>query len=750
VDDHARLRAAVRLLYARVDRSLALALNNLAVGVVHRIALTAAGSAEAAASVDDLAPIVTLWPNLVQEHVANDVRFAFDLGTLAAASQLPEALRAGTARYGVESIQRVVNHYAEVELAAATNRLNGIGELAWSAGRDELLEGFSQGDSVAELRDRLTSTIRGMSDGRAEVIARTEVIGASNAGSLAQVEALGEFGPKSKRWLATLDNKTRPTHAAADGQVVPVKAKFDVGGFALARPHDPSGPASETVNCRCTLTWVEKAGEQSEALAASGEGDDMTRRGRVAASTLNTSGTMTVQDLVNESVTLAVTGQPVTGQPATGAPQVTAAMPEQFHALLMVEDTDTGDGRRFAADAGVWRNLPLPLRWCPEDLGMHDGAVLVGSITRVQRQGTEIHGYGHFDDGGDYGAEVHRQIGGGFLRGISADLDDVSDQDVELIWPQVDPSTPPDEVMFMEPETVLFNHYRIMGATVLTTPALQECFIETLSGQEQVIQGNAEVDEGLYAAGDVRGTRWEDVAGVRPSHEATDGIPVVPPFEWFQDPQLTHLTALQVSDDGRVYGHGAEWGTCHTSFPGACITPPVEDEYDFFTTGEVLCAGGERVPVGQITISTNHAPRDLRAGPTIDHYDHTGSAVADVFCGSDAHGIWVAGALRPGTTPEQTRVLRASPLSGDWRRIGGRLRLVAMLCVNVPGFPVPRARIVEGVQTALVAAGAVSPERADAVRFAPDFSALADRLARTVGRDRRSRAAELAARVRPG
>jgi hypothetical protein len=52
--------------------------------------------------------------------------------------------------------------------------------------------------------------------------------------------------------------------------------------------------------------------------------------------------------------------------------------------------------------------------------------------------------------------------------------------------------------------------------------------------------------------------------------------------------------------------------------------------------------------------------------------------------------------------------LRASgKVSGDWRRIGGQLRLVGLLAVNVPGFPIPRpqARVASGAPLALLAAG---------------------------------------------
>jgi 2'-5' RNA ligase len=187
-------------------------------------------------------------------------------------------------------------------------------------------------------------------------------------------------------------------------------------------------------------------------------------------------------------------------------------------------------------------------------------------------------------------------------------------------------------------------------------------------------------------------------------------IPVAPPYEWFKNPGFTEVTPMQVGDDGWVRGHLARWGVCHTSFANTCVTPPHEEEFSYFTTGEIITREGKRVPVGQLTLGTGHAPGELGARPAAAHYDHTGYAIADVTAGADEHGIWVAGALCPDVDELMVRRLRASALSGDWRRIGGSLRLVAALVVNVPGFPIPRTktRSREGAQTALVAAGIVT------------------------------------------
>lgn len=184
-----------------------------------------------------------------------------------------------------------------------------------------------------------------------------------------------------------------------------------------------------------------------------------------------------------------------------------------------------------------------------------------------------------------------------------------------------------------------------------------------------------------------------------------------PEREWFDDPQFSVPTGITVTDDGRVYGHAAQWGECHVGFQNECVTLPREDQHPYFMTGEVVCANGARVAVGQLTVGTGHAPLSYRASHAAEHYDNTGAAVADVAVGNDRFGIWVAGAVRPSVAASRVHELRASGrLSGDWRRIGGQLRLVGLLAVNVPGFPItpPRARVASGAATALVAAGVTS------------------------------------------
>jgi hypothetical protein len=65
---------------------------------------------------------------------------------------------------------------------------------------------------------------------------------------------------------STMDNRTRPTHAAADGQVVERDQRFEVGVAHLDYPGDYTGPPDETINCRCTCLFV----DSPEALVVEG------------------------------------------------------------------------------------------------------------------------------------------------------------------------------------------------------------------------------------------------------------------------------------------------------------------------------------------------------------------------------------------------------------------------------------------------------------------------------------------------
>lgn len=117
--------------------------------------------------------------------------------------------------------------------------------------------GILQGKGVrriaADLRERIVS----MNVESAIRTARTAVTSAENGGRQDTFEAAAEAGIKvRRRWLATLDSRTRPEHGHADGQERGADEPFIVGGEKLMFPGDKSHGASgwNIYNCRCCLT----------------------------------------------------------------------------------------------------------------------------------------------------------------------------------------------------------------------------------------------------------------------------------------------------------------------------------------------------------------------------------------------------------------------------------------------------------------------------------------------------------------
>jgi hypothetical protein len=368
--------------------------------------------------------------------------------------------------------------------------------------------------------------------------------------------------------------------------------------------------------------------------------------------------------------------------------------------LLLPEEIESGDGRKFTKGSLEMRELPLPLLWQIKTGPGHDGSVVVGMMESMERiEGGIGNVHGHFDTG-EFGREAERLVRLGFFRGVSADLD-MFEADVE-VEDAKDATTGEDTKV--ETGRMSISKGRVMAATIVAKPAFQEATIHIVDpeGLQESQQEEDVVPDGVYV---------EDVDALEASALVACGIvagviPVAPPADWFENPKLKSATPLTVGDDGRVYGHIAAWHVDHIGMSFGTRPPKSRSNYAYFHTGVVRTDEGSDIPVGQLTLAGGHASLEMSAQEAVRHYDDTASAIADVHAGEDAYGIWVSGALRPGTTPEQIRALRASAPSGDWRPIKGRLELVGVLQVNVPGFPIARSRVASGQVMALVAAGA--------------------------------------------
>ena len=123
--------------------------------------------------------------------------------------------------------------------------------------RNAVAQGIIQGESVEEVGDRLTGELATSNATKMDMFARTAINGAQNAGRMDRLHEAEEMGIEvRKKWLATLDQRTRDTHQALDGQEQPIDEPFVVDGMKIDYPGDPFAPPELVYNCRCTLTYV--------------------------------------------------------------------------------------------------------------------------------------------------------------------------------------------------------------------------------------------------------------------------------------------------------------------------------------------------------------------------------------------------------------------------------------------------------------------------------------------------------------
>lgn len=374
---------------------------------------------------------------------------------------------------------------------------------------------------------------------------------------------------------------------------------------------------------------------------------------------------------------------------------------------IVYESVLTGDNRIFKPGSINWEadTLPWAFRWQKHSGQGHAGSVPVGRVDSIQRmEDGSIWGKGVVIPAlSDESAEYVKLLQSGVGGGVSVDGDSAQFDIIE---------------MADGPPRVEFSSMRLRALSGVDIPAFNEAKIHLVDSnksdvtQMQTVDDVDEILEMLEVLESIDTVEIEietdEFAKKKKKKHASYGwkfdglvaaaIPVLPSTEAFIEPEFDGPTPLTVTKDGKVFGHLALFNTCHIGFPGTCVKPPKGSKYQYFHTGEIETAEGDLVAVGHLTFNTGHAAMQANPRAAAEHYDNTGTVAADVRAGEDQFGIWVVGALRSHLSDEDIRAFRSAPLSGDWRRIAGKLELVGALAVNVPGFPIPRAK-------ALVASG---------------------------------------------
>lgn len=113
--------------------------------------------------------------------------------------------------------------------------------------REVVLRGEAEGLGVDEIARQMRKTIPDFSRQRSHVIARTETHFAAGFANQASAEMSGL--DLRREWCASGDERTRESHAEADGQIVEAGQPFEVGDSLLDYPGDAAGPAHEVIMC---------------------------------------------------------------------------------------------------------------------------------------------------------------------------------------------------------------------------------------------------------------------------------------------------------------------------------------------------------------------------------------------------------------------------------------------------------------------------------------------------------------------
>ena len=120
-----------------------------------------------------------------------------------------------------------------------------------------ITQGIVQGETIPQIAKRIVDKTGESSYASAVRNARTAYTGAQNAGRMEGLHQAQRLGINvKKKWLATLDSRTRDAHADLDGQIQEVDDPFESELGDIMYPGDPTADPGNVYNCRCTLVYV--------------------------------------------------------------------------------------------------------------------------------------------------------------------------------------------------------------------------------------------------------------------------------------------------------------------------------------------------------------------------------------------------------------------------------------------------------------------------------------------------------------
>jgi len=115
--------------------------------------------------------------------------------------------------------------------------------------------GLREGKGIPDISKSIEQSVAGIFTNRAKLIARTEMVKATNTAAM-ESSKTSDF-MYEKKWLPATDNRTREDHLSMINKpYIPFEQPFIVGGYQMDRPGDgTTAPASQICNCRCKVVF---------------------------------------------------------------------------------------------------------------------------------------------------------------------------------------------------------------------------------------------------------------------------------------------------------------------------------------------------------------------------------------------------------------------------------------------------------------------------------------------------------------
>jgi hypothetical protein len=201
--------------------------------------------------------IENLFDNKMDEALKHTLAGAFINGLTVGAEHGNELLNKKGVKEISDEVRRLFNLWVDNYGLELCKDINNTTKKKLRQARSESI---TEGEDLRNQVKKLIEVADGLFDDdkkvRATLIARTESCSTMNAGSNELYKA---EGINYKEWISVQDDRTRDSHLIMDGTVIPITDKFEVpavdnvDGAYMEYAGDPSAPAGQVCNCRCTI-----------------------------------------------------------------------------------------------------------------------------------------------------------------------------------------------------------------------------------------------------------------------------------------------------------------------------------------------------------------------------------------------------------------------------------------------------------------------------------------------------------------